>query len=314
MDFSFDETQKDIQTLAASIFERATPERIKQIEATDDGVDRELWSALADADLLGIALPAELGGSGQSVLELAVVLQEVGRRVAPVPLLSYAFASLPLAAFAPRPELFAPGAILAAKLDDGPVLSAPLADHIVALDGERLVLLERPAIEPTRTTHRQLAGFVAGDGETLAEGPDVSAFVKRHALAALCATSVGVFEEALRITASYISERKQFDKPIATFQGATLLAADAYIDLEAIRATTWSAIWRLADGRSCDDELAIAKFWVADGGQRIVHNCQHLHGGIGVDIDYPIHRYFLWAKYLELTMGGATRQLLDICI
>ena len=312
MDFSFDETQKDIQALAAQVFAKATPGRIKQVEATPDGIDRELWGDLSAADLVKIALPADVGGSGQSILELAVVLAEMGRRVAPVPLLSHAFASLPLAAYANRPELF--DGILAAKLEEGPVLHAPLADQIVSLDGERFVLLDQPKVDPTRTTHRQLAGFVTGDGETLAEGEEVKDFVKRHAIAALCATGVGVFEEALRITASYITERKQFDKPIATFQGATMKAADAYIDLEAIRATTWSAIWRLAEGRSCDDELAIAKFWVADGGQRIVHNCQHLHGGIGVDIDYPIHRYFIWAKYLELTLGGANRQLLEICI
>jgi alkylation response protein AidB-like acyl-CoA dehydrogenase len=121
-----------------------------------------------------------------------------------------------------------------------------------------------------------------------------------------------VFDEAVRITADYISEREQFDRPIATFQGATIKAADAFIDTQAVRTTTWSAIWRLSEGRPCDDELAIAKYWVADGGQRIVHNCQHLHGGIGVDTDYPIHRYFLWAKELELTLGGATPQLLKI--
>jgi alkylation response protein AidB-like acyl-CoA dehydrogenase len=123
---------------------------------------------------------------------------------------------------------------------------------------------------------------------------------------------VGVLDEALRITADYISNRKQFDKPIATFQGATLHAADAYIDTEATRVTTWSAIWLLSESRPADEELAIAKFWVADGGQRVVHACQHLHGGIGVDTDYPIHRYFLWAKELELSLGGATPQLLRI--
>ncbi len=315
MDFAFDETQRDIQVLAAQVFAKATPERIKQIEATAEGIDRELWLDLAKADLLGLALPADAGGSGQTILEAAVVLQEMGRRVAPVPLLGFAFAALPLVAFGRSDLVSVDGSkLLAAKLDDEPVLGAPYADRIVSIDGERLVLLDEPTIEPTRTTHRQLAGFVHGDGEELARGKDVAAFVKRHALAAICATAVGVCEEALRITASYISERKQFDKPIAAFQGATMLAADAYIDVEAIRTTTWSAIWRLAEGHSCDDELAIAKFWVAEGGQRVVHACQHLHGGIGVDVDYPIHRYFLWAKYLELALGGATRQLLDICI
>ena len=77
-------------------------------------------------------------------------------------------------------------------------------------------------------------------------------------------------------------------------------------------AATWAAIWKLAEDRPAAEALAMAKFWVADGGQRVVHICQHLHGGMGVDIDYPIHRYFLWAKHLELTLGGATQQLLRI--
>jgi alkylation response protein AidB-like acyl-CoA dehydrogenase len=153
-----------------------------------------------------------------------------------------------------------------------------------------------------------------GDADVLGDPAtgEAAAFLYRHGLAGICATAVGLFDEAVRITAAYISEREQFGKPIATFQGATLRAADAYIDSRAITVAAWSAIWRLATGRDADDALAIAKFWVADGGQRVAHACQHLHGGMGVDTDYPIHRYFLWAKELELALGGATPQLLRL--
>jgi alkylation response protein AidB-like acyl-CoA dehydrogenase len=173
------------------------------------------------------------------------------------------------------------------------------------------------SIVPTRSTSRELQGTVTldgavVDGDDILDDPDALVFLHRHAVACMCATAVGVLDEAVRITASYISERQQFERPIATFQAATLKAADAYIDTEAVRATTWSAIWRLATGREADDELAIAKYWVAYGGQNAVHHCQHLHGGMGVDTDYPIHRYFLWAKQLELSLGGTSSQLLKI--
>src|SRR5205823_5334494 len=100
MDFSFDETQNDVRTLAASILERMTSERIKATEATEDGVDHELWADLAKADLLGIALPVEVGGSGHGIMELCVLLEETGRRVTPVPLIAtLGFAALPIARF-----------------------------------------------------------------------------------------------------------------------------------------------------------------------------------------------------------------------
>ena len=95
------------------------------------------------------------------------------------------------------------------------------------------------------------------------------------------------------MTAEYTKTREQFDRPIATFQAVGQRAADAYIDTEAIRLTAWQAAWRLAEGLPRAAEVAIAKFWAADGGQRVVHAAQHLHGGIGVDRDYPLHRYFL---------------------
>ena len=207
---------------------------------------------------------------------------------------------------------------------------APLAERIIVGartgdDSTGLFLLDPSEVgvvlEPMRSTHREVQAHLELDGAVVASedvlgdpesGNESLQFLHRHALACMCATAVGVFEEAIRITAGYISTREQFGKPLATFQGATLKAADAFIDTEAVNVTTWSAIWRLAEGRAADDALAIAKFWVADGGQRVVHACQHLHGGMGVDTDYPIHRYFLWAKELELALGGATPQLLRI--
>ena len=119
----------------------------------------------------------------------------------------------------------------------------------------------------------------------------------------------GVCEEALAITAKYVSEREQFGSKLGTFQAVGQRVADAYIDTEAIRLTAIQAIWRLSEGLDASDELMTAKFWAADGAQRVVHAAQHLHGGIGVDLDYPIHRYFRWAKVLELTLGGATPSL-----
>ena len=130
--------------------------------------------------------------------------------------------------------------------------------------------------------------------------------------AALCCTAIGICEEALRLTAEYTKTREQFDRPIATFQAVGQRAADAYIDTEAVRLTAWQAAWRLSEGLPATEQVAIAKFWCAEGGQRVVHAAQHLHGGMGVDRDYPLHRYFLWAKELELTLGGATASLLGL--
>jgi len=73
--------------------------------------------------------------------------------------------------------------------------------------------------------------------------------------------------------------------------------------------TMWQAAWRLAEGLPAREEIDIAKYWAAEGGQRVVHATQHLHGGMGADIDYPVHRYFLWVKQLENTFGSGPQQL-----
>jgi alkylation response protein AidB-like acyl-CoA dehydrogenase len=121
-----------------------------------------------------------------------------------------------------------------------------------------------------------------------------------------------VFEEAVRLTADYTKERKQFDVPIASFQAVAHRAADAFIDSSAVKLTTDQALWRLSNAELATAEVATAKFWAAEGGQRVVHAAVHLHGGVGVDRDYPLHRCFLQAKQIELQLGGSTRQLLDL--
>lgn len=132
------------------------------------------------------------------------------------------------------------------------------------------------------------------------------------AIVSQCAYGVGVMGEALSLTSSYTKTRKQFDQPIASFQAVAHRAADAYIDTESITLTTRQAIWRIAEGLPARREVAVAKYFLADAGQRVVHAAQHLHGGIGVDRDYPLHRYFFAAKQLELYLGGTTESLARI--
>ncbi|MGH9276098.1 MAG: acyl-CoA dehydrogenase family protein, partial [Acidimicrobiales bacterium] len=144
------------------------------------------------------------------------------------------------------------------------------------------------------------------------QGAEVVGWIADRLMAAICATQTGVCEEAVAITARYVNSREQFGSKLGTFQAVGHRVADAYIDTEGIRLTALQAIWRLDAGLDAGDELMVAKFWAADGAQRVVHAAQHLHGGIGMDLDYPIHRYFRWAKVLELTLGGASPSLLRL--
>ena len=174
------------------------------------------------------------------------------------------------------------------------------------------------ALERACTTDRQVHPHLHLDGAPVAAG-DVLAGPGRGeaavevmvetALTGLCALAVGVCEEAVSRAADYCNHRRQFGKPLAAFQGTLLRAADAHIDTEAIRVTTWQAAWRLDTGRPAAQAVAAAKWWASEAGQRVVHTTQHLHGGLGADVSYPIHRYFLWGKQIELLLGGPALQL-----
>jgi hypothetical protein len=369
MEFRFSDEQNAIRDLARGILEReVTKERQKAAEATADRIDAALWKTLAEANLLGVAVPEAQGGMGLGLLELCTLLEEIGRAVAPVPALaSLAQGGLAIARCGTEAQrerwlrpLAAGDALLALALVDagsddvakpatrarrdgakpsgselawvldgakrlvplGPRATAILVPAAtdagvglfamdpnapgVALTAQRTSTGE-PVHEMTLSSVRVAATDLLGDDAV--NGAAALRWLHDASIAALCTMQVGVSERALEITTGYVRERVQFGVPIGSFQSVQHRAADCWIDLQAMRWTAWRVAVRLADGLDVVRDTAIAKFWAAEGGSRIANAAQHLHGGMGVDVDYPIHRYFLWSKALELTLGSATPQL-----
>lgn len=138
---------------------------------------------------------------------------------------------------------------------------------------------------------------------------DAVSFYFDLALVGMCALEYGIAEEALQMTASYATERKQFHVPIGAFQAVKQRLGDAYIDCQAMEVSMLRAAFLLSQGRDATRELFAAKYWAALGGARVLAAAQHIHGGMGFDRDYPLHRYFLQSKHLELSLGGASASL-----
>ena len=361
MEFTFTEEQEAVAEAAAGVFGgQATTQRVAEVERGDERFDEVLWSELARANLLGVAVPERDGGSGFALTELCLVLQQQGRRVAPVPLWATAvLGALPVAEFGTEEQRrrWLPGVVagdlrlsaalteVATSPDDRPSVRAeragdgwritgtcfavPQAHLAVGVlvpalsdDGTIVVVVDPSGpgatLERVVTTDRQVHPHlhlddcpVASDDVLVGPGRGQAAirWMLERALVGLCALQLGVTEEALRITAAYVNQRHQFGRPLSSFQGTMLKAADAYIDTEAIRVTLWQAAWRLDTGRPATEAVVVAKWWASEAGQRVVHATQHLHGGMGADIEYPIHRYFLWGKQIELMLEAPSAQL-----
>jgi len=173
------------------------------------------------------------------------------------------------------------------------------------------------SVEAQRLTDFAPAGRVVLDGVVLnddrrlgSSGREVVDWLVARATVGLCAMQTGVVERALELTAEHARTRMQFGRPIGAFQAVAQRLADGFIDVQAVRLTMWQAAWLLAVGdASADVAVATAKFWAADGGHRVAHTAVHVHGGLGIDVSYPVHRYFVAAKHHEFLLGGATAQL-----
>ncbi len=130
-----------------------------------------------------------------------------------------------------------------------------------------------------------------------------------HMLLGTCATQLGVTERALELTARYTSTREQFGRPIATFQAVGQRLADQFVNVGGIRLVTLSAAWRLANGVDATEDLLVSKWWASERATDVANATQHCHGGMGVAIDYPLHRYTLWNKHLTVSLGAGTQSL-----
>ncbi len=161
------------------------------------------------------------------------------------------------------------------------------------------------------TGELDLAGVEVGADRIVGDA-DVLAWLATHKTLGYTAYQLGVLERALELTAEYARTREQFDRPIGSFQAVSARLADDYIDIKGLGLALVQASWRLSEDLPADLEVATAAFWAAEAGHRVAHTTVHVHGGVGIDVDHQVHRYFLAAKQTEFTLGGATTQLRQI--
>lgn len=357
MDFALTDDQQAVRDLAARLLtDHCTADALRAVEdSTEAGFDRRLWAKLADAGLLGVCIPEEHGGLGLGLVELAVLLEEAGRTVAPVPLL----AGLALGALtvvrhgsAQQQSALLPGIAAGSTLVTA-ALVEPLGDELspattarsdgdgwildgtkicvpaglyadlllvsaTTPDGPRVFLVDPSGPGVTRQAQDTITyapealvvlegtvGQPLGDASTLQDVLEVGTV-------ATCAMLAGVAAQAVRLTADYTRTREQFGHPIAHFQAVGQRVADSFIDTTTIRLTMLQAVWLVGQRLEAAKEVAVAKYFASDAGQRVVRAAAHLHGGMGVSREYPLHRYYLAAKQHELTLGGGTRQLVRL--
>jgi alkylation response protein AidB-like acyl-CoA dehydrogenase len=276
---------------------------------------------MAQAGLLSLAVPATNGGDGYGAVEVSAVLAEVGRQTLPVPALAtLALGVLPLAALGGHDVL---GEVVDGGVLTGTSTSMPVQDgtitgratgvpyaaqalRIVVPCADALALVRPSDAILTRTPSSSGAPeytvvCAAAPAEVVPGDPAV---LDRFAVAGAVAVADGVLGAALDLTAQHLRTRHQFGKPLASFQAVAQQVADVYVIARTVHLASCAASYGLDD-----DDLDIAAYWVAAEVPAALQVCHHLHGGLGVDITYPLHRYYSMAKDLARLVGGASARL-----
>ena len=349
MDFTLNQTQREIADLAAHILDRAGE------QAAAEG-----WRAIVDGGLLALALPEQFGGDGLGLVEAAVVLTEVGRRALPVPVLAtLALGALPLARHGTpeQQEVFLPrvakeGLVLTAALHEpsqplparprtlarrdgdllvvtGTKIGVPYADRAervlvpvtVPAAGVGLLIVD-PRARGASVTEAPSAGHEPHQRLALNDvvvpacdlvggrlGGEAVRDLYRFAVIAAGVTADGLLAGALALTAAHVAGRRQFGRPLATLPAVAQQIADVYIGSRTLNLAAWSACWRLAEGRDPGPDPAVAAHWVAEQLRPALATCHHLHGGLGLDQSYPLHRFSAAATELTRLVGGPERAL-----
>ncbi|SHM61286.1 acyl-CoA dehydrogenase family protein [Cryptosporangium aurantiacum] len=342
MDFTLTEAQIELGALTKRIVgDRVTPESLRAAEQSGARFDRDLWAVLAETGILGV----------DDLLEQCSVLVELGRALAPVPYLPTVVVAGPalarfgsaearlrwlapalagqtvLTAALAHPDVRPPAA--AGRSGGGWQLSGqvsavpagPVADTLLVetVGGVFLVRPDDPGVtvEAQSTTDFDDAGLLHLDDVPVSDdrrldGDDVAGWLRARASVGRAAYQLGVLEAALELTAEHARTRVQFGRPIGAFQAVSQRLANAYVDVQALELTLWAAACALTEDDDAAAAVATASFWAAEAGHRVAHTLVHVHGGTGIDVEHPAHRYFLAAKRIEFDGGGATASLLDL--
>jgi alkylation response protein AidB-like acyl-CoA dehydrogenase len=329
MDFDLTATQQAVADVVTSVLER---------ELT--------WDALVSGGVTALPVPERLGGDGVGLSEVATVLTEVGRHGAITPALAtLGFGVVPLVDLASDEQQdrflanVAKGGVLTAALNepgtalpDRPattfadgrlsgtkvgVAYAEQADWLVVTADSAVVVVSPKAdgVELVRTPTSNgsdeytvtFAAVAVPDTDVLAGATPRR--VNELALAAVGAFTDGLVAGALRLTADYVAGRKQFGKPLSTFQTVAAQLAQVYIASRTIDLAAKSVVWRLSEGRDADDDLDVLGYWITSQAPPVMQTCHHLHGGMGMDITYPMHRYYSSIKDLSRLLGGPSHRL-----
>ncbi|WP_077104534.1 acyl-CoA dehydrogenase family protein [Mycobacterium terramassiliense] len=310
-------------------------------------LDRDLgWDALVSGGLTALPVPERLGGDGVGLPEVATVLTEAGRHGAITPALAtLGFGVVPLLDLASEGQQdrflagVAKGGVLTAALNepgaalpdrpgvaftdghlsgtkvgvgyaeqaDWMIVTADSAVVVVSPEADGVRLVRTPTSNGSDEYTVTFDGVAVGDSDVLA---GASAHrVNQLALAAMGAYADGLVAGALRLTADYVANRKQFGKPLSTFQTVAAQLSEIYIASRTIDLVAKSVVWRLSEGRDADDDVDVLGYWITSQAPPVMQLCHHLHGGMGMDITYPMHRYYSSIKDLSRILGGPSHRL-----
>jgi 3-oxo-4-pregnene-20-carboxyl-CoA dehydrogenase alpha subunit len=330
VDFSPDEGQQAVADVVTSALGR------------DNG-----WDALVDGGVVAFGVPERLGGDGLGLLEITTALTEIGRHGTVSPALAtLGLGLVPLLDLASDEQQ---DRFLAKVANERGVLSAALNEPGTALPDHPKTTLAGGRLSGTKVgvPHAQLADWLVvttdggvvvvspkADGVTLTKTPtsnhsdeyvvefgdvtlpdsDVLADARPHRVNQLVLATTGAFAAglvagALRLTADYVANREQFGKPLSTFQTVAAQLAEVYIASRTIALAATSVAWRLAEGRDADEDLDVLGYWLTSQAPPVMQICHHLHGGMGMDITYPMDRYYSTIKDLTRLLGGPSHRL-----
>ena len=324
MDFDLSSDQVALRDAASGFLDdRCTSSHVR-LAADRGGFDLSLWTSMVDQGWISIATSESAGGLGMGSVEAAVLLEQLGRYLAPVPLNQHLNA-LHVLADTPWSEGLLEGSLIATvarrsveRNADGsvtgcpePVLYGASADLLVVPAGDELVVVDLTAIdrkpEPAMDRTRELAwiGMEEGPAVTVGDASAGAAHLDRGAVFH-SVELLGAGEAVMDIAVDYAGQREQFGQPIGAFQAVKHRCADMLVDVEGMRSTAYHAAWSLGAGDpDAPVAAAVAKIWCSDAGLRVAESALQVHGGIGFTWESDVHLYLKRIQLDQVSFGDA---------